>query len=306
MGTWGEILVEIGNTRVPDDDSPDFDGVRRKYLAKLSEVTGRPAILYASAYLDDKDCPPQVLQIELGDVRGLMEVVSNIGGDDLDIIIHSPGGSAQAAESMVAYLRKRFRRIRAIVPLAAMSAATMIALSANEIVMGQHSQLGPIDPQFTMMTREGPASAPAKAILKEFERAKEECKNPENIAAWIPILDGYFPGLLTQCEDSQRLAKRLVEKWLKDYMFADDERAGEKASRIAAYFADYDEFLSHARPVDFEKCQELGLNVSALEEDDDLQDAVLSTHHATMHTFAETPACKIIENSEGRTWVQVG
>ena len=231
-----------------------------------------------------------------------MEAVSNIEGPTLDIIVHSPGGSAETAESIVSYLRKRFEHIRAIVPLAAMSAATMIVLSADEIVMGKHSQLGPIDPQFVITTPEGPRSAPAKAILKQFDRAKEECKTPGNIAAWMPILRGYLPGLLTQCEDSQQLAEQLVSQWLRDYMFSGESDACAKACKVSAYFADYDEFLSHARPIDLEQALELGLNVTELESDEDLQDAVLSVHHATMHTFSGTSSVKIIENHRGRTW----
>ncbi len=306
MPTWGEILREINKSHLPGSNAPDYDKVRRKYLYRLSRLTGRPTILYASAYLDDKNAPPETLQISLQDVQGFMEAISNVDGSVLDIIIHSPGGSAEAAESIVSYLRKRFNHIRAIVPLAAMSAATMIVLSADEIVMGQHSQLGPIDPQFSIMTPEGPRSAPAKAILKQFDRAKNECRDPHNIAAWLPILRGYLPGLLTQCEDSQRLAEQLVGQWLRDYMFSGESDAGAKASRVATYFADYDEFLSHARPVDFQKARELGLNVLALEEEHKLQDAVLSVHHATMHTFSGTPSLKIIENHRGRTWATLG
>ena len=306
MPTWGEILSELNRSRISGGNAPDYDKVRRKYLSRLSRLTGRPTILYASAYLDDKNSPPETLQISLRDMQGFMEAVSNIDGPDLDIIVHSPGGSAEAAESIVSYLRKRFDHVRAIVPLAAMSAATMIVLSADEIVMGQHSQLGPIDPQFSIMTPEGPRSAPAKAILKQFDRAKNECRNPQNIAAWMPILRGYLPGLLTQCEDSQMLAEQLVGQWLRDYMFAGESDADAKASRVATYFADYDEFLSHARPVDFQKARELGLKVSALEEEHKLQDAVLSVHHATMHTFSGTPSLKIIENHLGRTWATLG
>jgi ClpP class serine protease len=83
--------------------------------------------------------PPADVQIGLGDIQGFMEAASNIEERELDLVLHSPGGSAEAAESIVNYLRKRFDNIRVYVPLAAMSAATMIALSANEIVMGQHS-----------------------------------------------------------------------------------------------------------------------------------------------------------------------
>ena len=43
MPIWSEILAELNVGK-----SPDFDGVRRNYLAALHQHTGRDAILYAS------------------------------------------------------------------------------------------------------------------------------------------------------------------------------------------------------------------------------------------------------------------
>lgn len=232
-----------------------------------------------------------------------MEAVSNVHEKNLDLILHSPGGQAEAAESIVDYLRSRFDHIRVFVPIAAMSAATMVALSANEIVMGQHSQLGPIDPQFIIATPEGPRSAPAKAILNQFELAKKECKEPANLAAWMPILRTYAPGLLTQCVASQELAVRMVSTWLAKYMFAGEEDAVEKAGKIASWFADYESFQSHGRRVGPEQALEQNVKVVGLESDQHLQDAVLAVHHATMHTLSGTMAAKIIENHHGRAWV---
>ena len=300
MPTWGEILSELNST-----DTPDFDGVRRGYLRKLSELTGRAAILYASAWTESRQYEPADLQVGLPDVQGLMETVSNIRERKLDLIIHSPGGSAEAAESLVEYLRQRFDHIRVFVPLAAMSAATMMALGADELVMGQHSQLGPIDPQFIISTPEGARSAPAKAILNQFERAKEECSTPANLAAWLPILRTYAPGLLTQCVDSQKLASDMVAGWLKRYMLSEAKDPEQESMNIANWFADYESFRSHGRRVGRDQVREIGIKVVDLEDDDDLQDAVLSVHHATMHTFARTPATKIIENHHGRSWVRL-
>ena len=305
MPTWGEILTELNNS-ADTNGRPNFDGVRRRYLLDLHRLTGRAVILYATAWFESRPIPPGELQIGLPDIQGLMEAVSNINERNLDVILHSPGGSAEAAESLVEYLRQRFDHIRFFVPTAAMSAATMMALSADELVMGQHSQLGPIDPQFIITTPEGPRSAPAKAILNQFELAKRECKVPENLAAWMPILRTYAPGLLTQCEDSQRLASDMVAGWLERYMMAGDENAAEKSRGIADWFADYESFRSHGRRVGRDQARAVGLTVVDLEENSELQDAVLSIHHATMHTFAGTPAQKIIENHHGRAWVRIG
>ena len=73
------------------------------------------------------------------DILALMEVTAAMPGGDLDLILHSPGGSVEAAESIVSYLRSRFSHIRVIVPHLAMSAATMVACAANEIVVESHA-----------------------------------------------------------------------------------------------------------------------------------------------------------------------
>ena len=171
--------------------------------------------------------------------------------------------------------------------------------------MGEHSQLGPIDPQFIISTPEGARSAPAKAILNQFERAKSECATPGNLAAWMPILRSYAPGLLTQCEDSRRLASDMVAGWLERYMLSADEEGRTKARAIADWFADYESFQSHGRRVGPKQAREKGVRVVALEDDDRLQDAVLSVHHAAMHTLNGTRAAKIIENHHGRAWVRL-
>ncbi|WP_337461520.1 hypothetical protein [Jutongia sp.] len=65
----------------------------------------------------------------------------------LDLVLHTPGDSPAAAEAIVNYLRAKFGNdIRVIVPQLAMSAGTMIACSAKQIIMGKQSSLGPIDP----------------------------------------------------------------------------------------------------------------------------------------------------------------
>jgi hypothetical protein len=280
--TWGQILNELKDSKAPEGAGPDFDGARRKYLKTLHELTGRAVILYSTAFLESRSIPPADLQISLADMTGFMEACSNIEEKSLDLILHSPGGSAEAAESIVEYLRNRFDHVRVFVPVAAMSAATMMALSANEIVMGQHSQLGPIDPQFIISTPEGPRSAPAKAILNQFELAKQQCRDPSNLPAWLPILRSYLPGLLTQCEDSRQLAVRMVSSWLNRYMF--EGKSEEKARQIAEWFADYESFQSHGRRVGPDQAVEVGVNVIPLERDQAMHDAVLSVHHATMHT----------------------
>lgn len=318
MPTWGELLRELDRLQQEAERNPPTtssgvipmspnDILRRKYIKALSEATGRATIIYATAFTETRDIDTRALQIELGDMAGFMEACSNVVDDrELDLILHSPGGDAQAAESIVEYLRTQFDHVRVIVPLAAMSAATMIALSSNELLMGAHSQLGPIDPQFTIATPEGPRSAPGQAILDQFEQARDECQaDPSKLPAWLPILRSYSPGLLTLCEHQRSLAEKLVSEWLARYMFAGEDDAATRATTVAAWFADFKQFLSHGRRVGLDDAQAQGLKVTALEDDGELQDLVLSVHHAMMLTFTRTPATKVVENHLGRTWLKL-
>jgi len=299
MPTWGEILQQLKASADQRGGSPDFDGIRRQYLARLATFTGRDTIIYYSDWLSGS--LPQAA-ITLEDMQGMMEVCKGLKSRKLDLLIHSPGGSAEATASLVRYLRTRFDHIRVIVPLAAMSAGTMWALAADEILMGAHSQLGPIDPQ--IQVRPGERFTPARAVVEQFERAKEECKaDPSFLPAWAPILQQYGPGLLSECEDAEHLAKRLVSEWLRDYMFKDVGDAEAQAAEVADYFADYQKFRSHSLGISRETAREHGLRVTDLENDHDLQDAVLSIHHTTLHTFAGQ-AVKIIENHLGRAFIK--
>ncbi len=313
MPTWGELLTELnalaaaggsGSPTLAPPPSP-FDLLRRKYLAALAKQTGRAAIVYATAYLEARPIDPVALSVHLGDVQGFMEAVSNVQERELDLFLHSPGGSAEAAESIVEYLRTRFDHIRVIVPIAAMSAATMMALAADEIVMGAHSQLGPIDPQFTVDTPEGPRGSPGQAILDQFELAKQECRDPANLPAWLPILRYYGPGLIAQCGHQRELAETFVAGWLQRFMFKDEADNEAKAKAVAKWFADFRAFKSHGRRVSRDDARAQGLRVTNLESDHEFQDAVLSVHHALQHSLAGTTAAKIIENHHGRAWLKL-
>lgn len=303
MPTWGEILEELKDTRSPQGP-PDYDAVRRKYLQQLAAFTGRSTILYASDFLGSNPNPN--VGITLADMQALMEVMKGLPGPDLDLILHTPGGSAEAVESLVRYLRTKFEHMRVFVPLAAMSAGTMWALAADQVVMGKHSQLGPIDPQFPLAFGEQIRFTPAQAVLDQFEYAKHECQNPANLPAWITVLRSYGPSLLEECRRAQALSESLVSCWLEEHMFRGQPDAAKAAKDAAHSFADYQTHYSHGRGISRDGARGYGVKVVDLEDDEALQDAVLSVHHATMHTLNGTGAVKIVENSRGKTYAILG
>jgi len=303
MPTWGEILTELKQTE-EKGVKPPFDTVRRKYLAATYEKTGRNTILYATKWTQAGVIDPELLSITEEDIQGLMEVIHGLKGPNLDLIVHSPGGSPEATEALVSYLRTKFSDIRVIIPQSAMSAATMLACASNRIIMGKHSFISPIDPQLILHTQVGVQAVPAQAILDQFELAKSECEDPKKLGSWLPILSQYGPALLIQCKNALELSQRLVSEWLELYMFAGKENARDISKKIAAKLADHQEFKSHGRHISRDKAKrEIGLIIDDLEEDQEFQDLILSVFHATTHTFNGTNAVKIIENHNGKAFI---
>lgn len=286
MPGWNEVLDEI-KTAVTNP----FDIVRSRYLSQYFEKTGRNVICYYSSWLQK---PHEESSISEADKNAFMSVIKGLDkSKGLDLILHTPGGSLVATESLVDYLWTMFdKNIRAIVPQIAMSAGTLIACSCKEIIMGTHSSLGPIDPQYS--------GYPAQGFLDEFNRAKKEIiENPATAYFWRPILEKYHPTFLGECYNAIELSKEICGRWLNENMFKDDPKSSSNVKKIIKALSDHNTSKTHSRHFSLNTCKEIGLKVKALEDNNDYQDCVLTLHHAYMHTFANTDAIKIIENQNG-------
>jgi hypothetical protein len=300
MPTWGQILNEI-QTRISQGDQKAFDTVRQKYIKQLASFTGRNLIVYASKWTSG-DAPPNLVSIIDEDLQGFMEAIHGLKGDNLDLLLHTGGGSAEATEAIVSYLRQKFKHIRIIIPQAAMSAGTMMTCSADEITMGKHSFIGPIDPQFILQTSVGIQAVPAHAILEQFEKAQKEISdNPKLLNSWLPMLSQYGPALLVQCKNQIDFGRQLVENWLSNYMFKGKEDS--KAKHIAEYLSNHGNFKTHSKHLNVDFAKKLGLVVSDIESSQDFQECVLSAFHSTMLTL-NTAAVKIICNQNGNAFVK--
>lgn len=103
MPTWSEILNELSRIT----SSNRYDLTRRRYLGLLYQKTQRNIILYATRWTE-AGIPSNLLTITEEDIQGLMEVIHGLSGSQLDLILHSPGGSPEATEAFVSYLRTKY------------------------------------------------------------------------------------------------------------------------------------------------------------------------------------------------------
>lgn len=300
MPSWGELLSELQpHTDINGENVPalSFDELRGKYILKLSEKTGRNVIAYYSGWL--KPGKTQNVDINDSDITGFMNAIKGLDcAKGIDLVLHTPGGSPTAAEGIVKYIHSKFDGdFRVIVPQMAMSAGTMLACSAKSIIMGKHSCLGPIDPQY--------GGVPAHNIITEFKEAKEDLDN--NIKAksyWKLQLKKYPAAFFYTVSDAINLSSALATEWLTNYMFSDEPESAVKRRKVARIVNKLNaNNKSHSRHFTYDFCATLGLNVQMLENDHELQELVLSVHHSFIITLDATTATKIIENQIGARYI---
>jgi len=154
----------------------------------------------------------------------------------IDLVLHTPGGLVLAAEQIAQALRRHAAtaKVTVFVPHYAMSGGTLIALAADEIVMGENAVLGPVDPQL--------GHHPAASILKVLERKP------------IAEIDDETLILADVAEKAIRQVERSVYELLVDRM--GEERAATLARTLATGT------WTHDYPITVREARELGLPVS--------------------------------------------
>lgn len=293
MPNWKEVLDEI-QAEAKKGTPNALDVIRRKYLLEIQKRTGRNVIAYYSGWLQRGNAIDVIVNDK--DKNAFMVNIHKLDRKKgLDLILHTPGGDLAATESIVDYLNQMFGNdVRAIIPQISMSAGTMIALSCNAIIMGKQSNLGPIDPQM--------GGVACQAVLDEFQKAKDDIKaNPQAAPLWQVIIAKYHPTFLGACQSSIEWSEKLAFDWLMRNMCKGDET---KTKKILKEFSDHKTNKSHARHISKDKCKEIGVSVIDMENDNDLQDLILTAHHSFMHTFAHSAVTKIVENHLGIAYVE--
>jgi len=305
MPSWNDLVGELESQ--PDQEKEDW--VNTRILSSLREVSrhrgGRHILFYASAFLQKPHLTGQYLQITHEDINGFMSCIYGMNwSKGLTLLLHTPGGVTNATETIVAYLSSKFQDIEVVIPTYAMSAGTMISLAANRLVMGRQSQLGPIDPQMPVQQR----FVSAQAIVDQFERAKVDVLSNRDLAhVWAPVLQSLGPALLQEARNALDYAERIVAEWLEQRMFADVKNARsrkKKAAQTAHYFNDATIHKSHGRRIDRVEARAQGLVVEDLEEDQLLQEAVLTAYHMSTIIFEKSPVAKILLSDHDRRWLK--
>ena len=201
----------------------NFLELRRNCYRDIEIYRDRPLLVYATKFLEQSLLPPDApIFIDILDIDGFSDLIQPVKNRaKIDVLLHSPGGRPDATERLVELLRNHFEEVNFLIPHSAYSAATMLALSGNNIILHPNAILGPFDPQIN--------GIPARMIINSFEKIRKIIKKegPEALLPYIPLIEKYSLDLLELCEDAESLSKKLVSSWLGEYMFK-NQKAGKK------------------------------------------------------------------------------
>jgi len=178
---------------------------------------------------------PVSSSIGIEDSEAVLRAIRSTPPDQpIDLILHTPGGLVLAAEQIAHALVERPGKVTVIVPHYAMSGGTLIALTADEILMDPHAVLGPVDPQLGDM--------PAASIVKLLQ-----LKSPAQISDEMLVL-----------ADVAQKARVQVASFVADVLLKHLPK--ERAMALATTLSEGR--WTHDFPITIEAAKELGLPVS--------------------------------------------
>ena len=229
---------------------------RQTLIKQIREKYGNPLVCYigGTAALINRD-----------DTVFIVDLLHNLHrGGNLDLLLHTAGGDIDAAEKLISIVRTCVGtgRLRVIVTDFAKSAGTLMALGADQVVMGDTSELGPIDPQITLNDGRGNLiSHSVQSYLDAYEAHSAALhKDPNDMAARI-MLGQLEPATVKLFEAVRDRARTFAENQLKRGMFR--STTGNFTS-IAAQLMDTKRWLTHGQMISWEDAKAIGLTVEYL------------------------------------------
>ena len=215
---------------------------RQTLINQIQDGTNRSLICYVSGsrcMIDENDTMPFV------------DLLHKVPPDlDVDLLLHTSGGSIDAAEKLMWMLKRHVgpAKLRVIVPELAKSAGTVMVLGADSVVMSDMSELGPIDPQTLLFDK---WQSVQNYIDAYDSHAKTLRTDPDDIAAQI-MLGKLDPATKKLCEAAVKRARQAAENLLKRGMF----RNGGNWSRTVEELLDTTRWLSHAQMISWEDARD--------------------------------------------------
>ena len=188
----------------------------------------------------------------------------------IDLFLHSTGGQTEVPWRIITLIRNFCEHFGVLIPFMAYSAATHIAMGANEIVMGDMSELTPVDPSRShpLLPKDGDTSLMISVQdlrhCIEFLKRDNVPYTPESLATiYTALFEKVHPLALGAIEQAYALARLVSQKALSTHF--DPERDKERIERIVNAFSE--KFFSHNYRIGWREAKEAGLDITYTDAD---------------------------------------
>lgn len=118
---------------------------RRRLIAEIEELRGSRVLAFVTG--DRGPIPAQIGEDAVTPIDDELEKMGDV--ERLDIFLSSRGGAIDVPWRIACDVREVAEQWSVLVPYHANSAATLLSLGADEIILGRRGELGPIDPILT-------------------------------------------------------------------------------------------------------------------------------------------------------------
>jgi len=242
------------------------------------------------------------------------EIIENIlrsmeiGDGNLDMLFHTPGGSPEAAANIIRVCRSYSKRFRVIIPNAAMSAGTLIAMGSDEIIMSDTSKLGPIDPQMIFIQEKGVAiMRPAKSFIDAYvdliNSARSAILNKQPATPFLHLLDRQDPSWIIECIKARNATENLAKELLKKNMLRD--KSEEEIAEIVKNFFEVGDKSTHGRAISADEARLFGLRITKEEKYGELWNLIWEIYVRTEAYTRSKGLAKYLSSRNGGIEVQV-
>jgi hypothetical protein len=278
--------------------SNDFQLRRKPLIQNLQKLLNAKVITYfASLYHP----VPMIMNQDIPLFEDLLRSTGK--ADEGYLIINSPGGDGNVAEKMITMCRQRFTKsFKVIVPNFAKSAATMIALGSDEILMGYLAELGPIDPQLGNPFTGG--LIPARSFIDGLEMIRRNIKEKgDPVQMYLPMLSQIRPEIIAQCQSAIDGSREFAEKWLKECMLKDKP---EHAKQVARWLSEGEKYKSHGKVIDYTEARDvLKLKIEKIPQDSELWNNIWELYCSSVLFLQQLGSAKLFESETVSLQMQI-
>ena len=142
---------------------------RRLLIKKIEDLRGSNVICFLTSLRPN--VPSNIADDQVRVFFDHLALLPSRPVETLDIFLCSNGGSGTVPWRLVSLFREFAKSFNVLIPYRAYSAASLIALGANEIVMHPFAELGPIDP--TVSNDFNPTEQPSGRRLGSASRTSK-------------------------------------------------------------------------------------------------------------------------------------